>query len=48
MNETTDYIIRVLLFVQKANYAANMYLKFDFRIIDETDEEFIMIKDVDI
>lgn len=30
------------LSVQKANYAAKMYIKLGFQIIDETDEEYIM------
>lgn len=38
---------RVFLSVRKANYAANMYLEFGFRIVRETDEEFVMVKDMD-
>ena len=34
---------RVSLSVQKANYAAKMYLKIGFEIIKENEEEYIMI-----
>ena len=34
---------RVSLSVQKANYAANMYLKIGFKIIRENGEEYIMV-----
>lgn len=34
----------VSLSVQKANYATKLYLKLGFKIIKETEEEFIMIK----
>ncbi len=34
---------RVSLSVQKANYAAKLYLKIGFEIVKENDEEFIMI-----
>ena len=37
---------RVSLSVQKANYAVNMYLKLGFKIIKETEEEFIMVKEL--
>lgn len=37
---------QVSLSVQKANYATNMYLELGFNIIRETDEEFIMIKNM--
>ena len=37
---------QVSLSVQKANYATNMYLKLGFNIIRETDEEFIMVKNM--
>lgn len=33
----------VSLSVQKANYAAKMYLKADFTVVKETDEEYIMV-----
>ena len=36
---------RVSLSVQKANYAVNVYLKLGFKIINETKEEFVMLKD---
>lgn len=36
----------VSLSVQKANYAVNMYLKLGFKTIKETDEEFIMVKEL--
>ena len=36
---------RVSLSVQKANYAVRMYLKLGFKIIHETEEEFVMLKD---
>lgn len=35
---------RVSLSVQKANYAVKMYLKLGFEIVEETEEEYIMIK----
>lgn len=31
------------LSVQKANYAAKMYLKIDFEIVKENGEEYIMV-----
>lgn len=34
---------RASLAVQKANYAVKMYKKVGFRIIDENDEEYIMV-----
>lgn len=34
---------QVSLSVQKANYAAKMYLKIGFEIVRENDEEFVMI-----
>ena len=34
---------QVSLSVQKANYAANMYLKIGFKIIRENEEEYIMV-----
>ncbi len=34
---------RVSLSVQKANYAAKMYLKSDFEIVRENEEEYIMV-----
>ncbi len=34
---------RVSLSVQKANYAAKMYLKIGFEIIRENEEEYIMV-----
>lgn len=37
---------RVSLSVQKANYAVNMYIKHGFKIIKETAEEFIMVKEL--
>ena len=37
---------QVSLSVQKANYATKMYLKLGFKIIRETDEEFIMVKNM--
>ena len=37
---------QVSLSVQKVNYATNMYLKLGFNIIRETDEEFIMVKNM--
>lgn len=36
----------VSLSVQKANYAAGMYMKLGFRIVRETDEEFVMAKEL--
>lgn len=36
----------VSLSVQKANYAASMYMKLGFRIVRETDEEFVMAKEL--
>ena len=36
----------VSLSVQKANYAVNMYIKLGFKIIKETNEEFIMVKEL--
>ncbi|NLT11703.1 MAG: GNAT family N-acetyltransferase [Clostridiaceae bacterium] len=36
------------LAVQKANYAAKMYQKLGFRIIGENDEEWIMMRDLEI
>lgn len=35
---------RVSLSVQKANYAAGMYLKLGFVIVNETEEEYVMVK----
>lgn len=35
---------RISLSVQKANYAVDMYLKLGFKIIRETEEEFVMMK----
>ena len=35
---------RVSLSVQKANYAAKLYLKVGFKVIRENDEEYIMMK----
>ena len=37
---------RVSLSVQKANYAVRMYLKLGFRIIRETEEEYVMVKEL--
>ena len=37
---------RVSLSVQKANYAAGMYLKLGFVIVNETEEEFVMVKNL--
>lgn len=34
---------RVSLSVQKANYAAKMYLKIGFEIVRENEEEYIMV-----
>lgn len=34
---------RISLSVQKANYAANLYLKIGFEIIGESEEEYIML-----
>ena len=34
----------ISLSVQKANYAYKMYLKAGFRIVRETDEEYIMVR----
>lgn len=34
------------LSVQKANYAAKMYLKLGFEIVKENEEEYIMVKDL--
>lgn len=36
---------RVSLSVQKTNYAVNIYLKSGFKILKETTEEFIMVKE---
>lgn len=36
----------VSLSVQKANYAVNMYIKLGFKIIKETNKEFIMVKEL--
>ena len=36
------------LSVQKANYAARMYLKLGFKVINETEEEFVMLKDLSL
>ena len=33
----------ISLSVQKANYAYKMYLKAGFRVVRETDEEYIMV-----
>ena len=35
---------RVSLSVQKANYAARLYLKVGFEIVRENEEEYIMVK----
>ena len=35
---------QVSLSVQKANYAANLYLKVGFEIVRENEEEYIMVK----
>ena len=35
---------QVSLSVQKANYATKMYLKLGFEIVNETKEEYIMLK----
>ena len=35
---------RVSLSVQKANYAAKLYLKIGFEIVQENEEEYIMVK----
>lgn len=37
---------RVSLSVQKANYAAKMYLKIGFEIVRENEEEYIMVYDL--
>lgn len=37
---------RVSLSVQKANYAFSMYLKHGFSIVRETDEEYVMLKEL--
>lgn len=37
---------KVSLSVQKENYAYRMYLKADFEVIDENDEEYIMVCDL--
>ena len=34
---------RASLSVQKANYAVRMYKKFGFAIVDENEEEYIMV-----
>lgn len=34
----------VSLSVQKANYATRMYLKFGFKVVKETEEEYVMVK----
>ena len=34
--------------LQKANYAVRMYLKLGFKIIHETEEEFVMLKDLSL
>ncbi len=34
---------RISLSVQKANYAAKMYLKIGFEIVKENEEEYIMV-----
>ena len=39
---------RVSLSVQKANDAVRMYLKLGFKIIHETEEEFVMLKDLSL
>ena len=38
--------IQASLSVQKANYAAKMYLKLGFEIISENEEEYIMVKNL--
>ena len=35
---------KVSLSVQKVNYAARMYERAGFKVLDETDEEYIMVK----
>ena len=37
---------KVSLSVQKENYAVNMYKKTGFKIVDETEEEYIMVCDL--
>lgn len=37
---------KVSLSVQKENYAVNMYKKAGFKIVDETEEEYIMVCDL--
>lgn len=39
---------RVSLSVQKANYAVLMYLKMGFEIVKETEEEYVMVKELEI
>lgn len=39
---------RVSLSVQKANYAVVMYLKMGFEIVKETEEEYVMVKELEI
>lgn len=51
MKEFTEYLRtckydRVSLSVQKSNYAVGMYLNLGFKIIKETDEEYIMVKEL--
>jgi len=37
---------QVSLSVQKANYAVKMYLKLGFKTIKETEDEFVMVKNI--
>ena len=39
---------RVSLSVQKENYAAKMYIKLGFNIIDENAEEYLMVRDLSL
>lgn len=43
----TDGHVRVSLSVQKENYAQNLYKNAGFYIVDESDEEYIMVLDLD-
>ncbi|EDS07427.1 hypothetical protein CLOSCI_01526 [[Clostridium] scindens ATCC 35704] len=36
---------KVSLSVQKANYAVKLYEKTGFKIVDENEEEYIMVRD---
>lgn len=42
----TEGVARVSLSVQKANYAVRLYRKAGFRVIEETEEEYIMCLDL--